>query len=333
MPRQSSFDLRRDILLENVAIQFLQDRNLYVAHRAAGIVPVSDSSGYYRKYSLGDLVRNEAGPRAPGTEAKVGSIGSSDEQYVTAQEAFKDYVTDEDYGDDRGPVGVRDLRTQSVMQAHITRLERKWGTACFTTGIWGTNLTGVASATPTAGTQFRQFDHTGCDPVHEILTIKQLMGAATGYEPNVLVITADVFRVLMTNASLMARVTGAGSSAAPAQLNERILAGLFGLDEVLVSKAVLNSAAEGQTDSIGYMFTNRILLLHRSANASKEIPSACYNFVWDKPNNTTTPAQVQVASYYREAMGREDIEARMHYDIKVTASNLGIYGGSALGNP
>jgi len=333
MPRPQSSQLRRDELLENVAINYVQDRGLYVAHRTFPIVPVGDSSGFYRTYSLGDLTRSKAAPRAPGTEAAVLSIGSTDTQYATVQQAIKDYVTDEDFGDDRGPIPIRDIRTMNVMQAHISRLEELWGSKYFTTGVWGTDLTGVASATPTFGTQFRQFDHTGCDPVNEILRVARVMGNSTGYRPNILTVTRDVFDSLLTNSAILDRVSGGGTSAAPAHVNEKILAELFGLDEVLVSQAVENSANEGATDDIDYMFTNRCLLSHRTSTPSKDMPSAGYTFLWDKPKNVTTPAQVQVFTYYRDELGREDIEARMHYDQRVTAGNLGIYMITPLGSP
>lgn len=333
MPRQQSGDLRRDELLEAVAITYMQDRGLYVAHKVFPFLNVNKSSGFFRTYTLGDLVRIQAAPRSPGTEAQVQSVGSSDAQYQTRQEALKDFITDEDYGDDAGPIKVRDIRAMGVTQGHITRLEVRWGQAYFTTGVWGTDLTGVASATPNAA-QFRQFDHSGCDPVYEVLRIKNMMGSATGFEPNVMVITNDVFRSLLTNSLILDRLKGGATTGNPAMANEKILASLFGLDELLVSKAVINSAAEGATDSIARMFTNRMLFAYRTSTPSKDVPSAGYTFVWTTPDNVVgNPSQIQVFSYYREELGREDIEARMHYDQKVTASNLGIYCGSVLANP
>src|SRR3546814_1614190 len=73
----------------------------------------------------------------------------------------------------------------------MIRADRIWATSFFKTGVWGMTVTGVAAA-PTPGTQFLSWADDASSPLSDIEDWKELIRAATGMEPNTLVLGSNV---------------------------------------------------------------------------------------------------------------------------------------------
>ena len=104
--------------------------------------------------------------------------------------------------------------------------------------------------------------------------------------PNRLTLGYDTFNALKDHPDLLERVKYTGSTANPAQVNERVLAELFGFDEVLVLKAAYNKAEEGQNNDFDFICDPKgALLSYAPASPRIDEPSAGYIFAWDPFGN------------------------------------------------
>ena len=92
----------------------------------------------------------------------------------------------------------------------------------------------------------------------------------------------DTFNALKEHPDLLERVKFTGSTANPAKVNEKVLAELFGVEQVKVLDATYNAAEEGQEDEMKFICEpDGALLTYTTPNPSIEEPSAGYIFTWD----------------------------------------------------
>lgn len=322
MPRPTPADRHVDAILSNVGMAYFQDPGIYVATRVFPVAPVTKQSGYFRKYSVADLLRLEAQKMSPGTAAPQDTTNFANTQYMTEKYGLGDFLTPEDVANDDGPIDPEEMTIAGLMQAHMTKMERAWASAYFGTSIWGKDWTGVA-ATPTTN-QFLQFDASSGDPVDVLIRAGRYVQQTTGFRPNVAVIGAPVMDHLKINASIKDRLKYTGQPGA--KVTPQMLASLFEVDEVVEASAIYNAAKEGQTASMTAIYSDDVLLAYRANAPSPRVPSAGYTFVWNTPSDAPQGTQVVVRKIPRPEMGnRTDYEAIIYWQMMATATDLGIF--------
>src|SRR3546814_17716440 len=94
----------------------------------------------------------------------------------------------------------------------MIRADRIWATSFFKTGVWGMTFTGVAAA-PTPGTQFLSWADDASSPLSDIEDWKELIRAATGMEPNTLVLGSNVRKRLKNHPEFVDRIKYTSSAA------------------------------------------------------------------------------------------------------------------------
>jgi len=323
MPRPTPADRHVDGLLSNVGMAYLQDPGIYVASRVFPMAPVPKQSDLYRKYSVNELLRLEAQEVAPGQAAPIDTASFSDESFFCQKYGLRDFLTPEDIAMDDGSIDPEELVVQQLMQAHRTKMERSWAANYFLQGVWGTDWAGVAAG-PIAN-QFLQLDATGADPVETITQAKRAVFDNTGFMPNIAVVGGEIMDHLQTNAAIQDRIkyTGARDGAV---VTQQMLAGLFGVGEVVIGQAIYNAGPEGGTANMTKIFGKSILLAYRTPSPSPRVPSAGYTFLWATPTDAPKGSQVVVRKVPRPSKGnRTDYEAIIYWDQKLTASDLGIF--------
>jgi hypothetical protein len=319
-PRTPAADRHFDQVSSKVALAYFQDASKYVASRVFASVPVSKKSDKIRVYSAADLLRIEAEEMAEGTAAPLDTTGTSTVTYSCTKYGSRDYITPEDKANDDGPIPLEDVVVETRTQACMTKMERSWAAANMDTSVWAHDCQGKASGE--TGKQFLQWDKTGADPIADVAAKGSLIYDGTGFEMNVGVIARDAFNLLKNHDKVRERFNYTNSDNVTAEM----LAKLFELDELIVASAIYNAAAPGATADMTKIFTNNMLLAHRSKTPSLKKPSAGYTMLWTSPIGAPKGTRVAVRKIPRPSKGdRTDYEAIMYWDQKVIATDLGAY--------
>lgn len=313
--------------LTNLSVAYIQDQSNFIASQVFPTVAVNKQSDRYFRYAPGTFNRRQAKKRAPGSAAVVSGFEIDNtptyycDVYALAQNIPQEVIANADDAIDP----ERDA-SRFVMHSLLIEKEYLWASTYFTTSVWGTDITGV-SGTPSTGQVKHWSDYTDGDPISNVTDAITAVQENTAFRPNTMVMSRRVMDALKDHPDLVDRVkyTNAGTEN-PSRVNERTLAALFGLDRILISDAVYNTADLGQTDSNTFVMGKNALLCYVPARAGLMTPSAGYTFSWRGLGGND--AGVAVRRFDGESMQIQNsvrIEGQMAFDQKVVASDLGYF--------
>ena len=324
MPQPSINQVHVDAILTNASVAYIQSADNFIATKVFPIVPVDKQSNLYFKYTKEDWFRDDARLRADGAEAATSGYGLTTDNYYADVYAVKKAVGDQTMANFDNPLDPMRDAAKFTAQLILNRLENQFVTDFITTGVWGTDYTGVAGS-PSAG-EFKQWsDLANSDPIQDIEAGKAKILSTTGFEANKLVLGYEAYRVLRNHPDIIDRVKYTGRDVPDTQY----LAQLFGVDEVLVAKAVKNTATEGQTGSFGFSFGKSALLVHSPSSPGLLTPAAGYSFQW-RGVSEGLGLTVGTKQYRLEQNAATYIESQIAFDNKVVAPDLGAYFASCV---
>ena len=324
MSKPTASDVHVNRPLTNIAVAYAQKAENYIADKVFPIVPVQKQSDRYFTFDKGDLLRDEAEERAPGTESAGSGVGiDNTPNYYAPVYAYHEDVDDQRKANADAPLTPMREASEQVTQKLLTKRERLWATAFFGTGIWDQDLTGV-SASPSTN-EFLQWNDADSDPATDIAAANEVIRGATGYEGNTLVLGASVYAVLKNNASVLDRIKYTQKGVVTAEL----LAGLFDVERVLVAKAVYNSAAEGATATVTDIFGKAALLCYAAPSPGIRTPSAGYTFAWTGLLGAGAMG-IRIKSFRMEHLESDRVEGEMAFAQKLVGADLGVYFTTAI---
>lgn len=313
-----------DAILTNASVAYIQSADNFIANKVFPIVPVDKQSDLYFKYTKEDWFRDDAQVRADGAEAAVAGYGLTTDSYYADVYAVKKAIGDQLMANFDSPLDPLRDGAKFTAQLILNRMEAQFVSDFIKTGVWGTDYTGVASSPST--NQFIQWsDLANSDPIQNIEAAKTKILSTTGFEANKLVLGYDVYATLRNHPDIIDRVKYTGRDVPDTQY----LAQLFGLDEVLVAKAVKNTAAEGQTGSFSFSFGKSALLVHSAPNPGLLMPSAGYSFQW-RGVSEGLGLTVGTKQYRLEQNAATYVESQIAFANKLVAADLGAYFATAV---
>ncbi|NBO54041.1 MAG: hypothetical protein EBU84_05490 [Actinobacteria bacterium] len=310
MAQPTSGDVHVDAILTNISVAYIQEQNAYVASKIFPTIPVEKQSDKYFVYTKGDWFRDEAQLRAPSTESAGSGYSLSTATYSAAVYAFHKDVDDQVRANADAPLNPDRDATTFVTQRMLLRQEIQWASDFFTTGIWANDVTPSNLWS----------DYTASDPIGDVETGKATMLNATGYLPNTLVMGYDVFRQLRHHPDIVDRVKYTSSE----NVTEDILARFFGVDKILVARAIKNSGAEGAANSFASVYGKNAALYYVAPTPGLLTPSAGYTFAW-RGVSDGMGANIGITRFRMPELRADRIEAQMAWDNKVIASDLGYF--------
>ena len=325
MPQPSIYNVHLDAILTNISVAYIQNQDNFIASKVFPVVPVDKKSNKFYTYTKNDWFRDEVIQRAPGTESAGSGYGLSTDSYSCDVFGFHKDIDDQTRANSDNPLNPDREATDFITGRMLLRQEIQFTTDFFGTSIWGTDVTGVASS-PSAGTSFYQWsDFANSDPLEDVEGGKEKILSTTGFLPNTLVLGYQVFRRLKNHPDIVDRYKYTSAQA----ITEDMMARLFGVDRILVAKAVYATNKEGATGAYSFAYGKAALLCYVAPSPGLMTPSAGYTFAWTGVS-AGLGAQIGVSKFRMEHLKSDRVEAEMAFDNKVIGSDLGYFFASAV---
>jgi hypothetical protein len=283
------------------------------------VVPVDKQSDKYFVYSKNDWLRDEARVRTDGTESVGSGYNITTDNYYADVYAIHKDIGDQTRANADAPINVDREAAEFVTHRLLTRREIQFVNDFMTTNKWSVDVTGV-SGSPSTG-QTRQWnDYPNSDPIEDIEAGKASILSTTGLEANTLVLGYDVFRALKNHPDLVDRIKYTSSQT----ITEDMLARMFDIERVLVSKSVKATNAEGANAAYSFTTGKTALLAHVAPSPGILTPSAGYTFSWTGVSQGMG-LTIGTSSFRLESLRATRVEAELAFDNKVVAADLGYF--------
>lgn len=293
MPQRSTLHI--DQLLSNVSVRYQNSE--YIAKQAFPVVPVKKDSDLYRVYERDFRIPNSN--RADGAAARDADFEVSTSTYVLKWDSLKELVTD----NQQDNFDMADLRadTTEFLTDKIALKQEADFCNLFTTTSWSLNhsLTTLLAWTNSAA----------ANPIVDMDTACSVVINNSGLKPNFAILGRDGFVAAKNNPNVVDRVKYTSR-----EIDQNILAALFGVNELLVSHAARDTAQEGLAQTVSQLWGDVAFVGYKPARPSPKTPSAGYTF------EKTMPA---VRRWRDEELFGEYIEVNRKSQFKVVASLAG----------
>lgn len=308
MAEPSLGDVHVDTALTDFSVAYFQDQTNFIARQFSPIVGSPKQSNKYYVYDKAETMRTDATKRAPNTEAPVRNYTLSTSQFFCDVFSIASDVSEQVRANADPVLDPEEDAATICMQDILIRMEVDFAAAAFVTGVWGT------SSTP--GTTW---DDSASTPIEDIATGIDTIEANTGKTPNRFLIGSAVWRELRHHPDITARLP----DNAPRIVTRDFLANLLDVDQVLVAKAIRNTADEGATASYSRIATDsNAVLAYVDPNAGPRQPTAMKTFVWtDLIGSSDGIRTKRMEMPWKDALPRVETDAA--YDFVITGSDLG----------
>ena len=317
MPQPTRGDVHVNRPLTNVSIAYIQNAKDFIADQVFPNVPVMKQSDRYFKYTKDFWFRTSAQKRAPSTESAGAGFGiDNTPSYFCDVWAEHIDIDDQTRTNADQPLDLDRDGTMFVTQGLLLRREIEFMRNYMATSVWS----GHADFTPSI-----KWDAATGDPLADIDSLKSAVKSQTGFMPNTLTVSQDVFFALRNNLKILDRIKYTQRGV----ITEELLAMLFGVDKFLVAGAVLNSAAEGATAVYDYMVKNCALLCYANPTPSILQPSAGYTFGWQGLFGSGALGN-RIKTFRIEPRACDRVEGEMSFAMNVVGADLGAFCTSVL---
>ena len=308
-------DVHVNTPLTNISIAYLQNMANFVSHQVFPVIPVTKQSDRYYTYDRGEFNRDEMEKRAPGTESAGGSytIDNTPTYYADVYAFHKD-IPDQIRANSDSVLAPDREATEYVTHKAMIKREKLWASKYFTTSVWTTDQS--SSNWGTSG--------TSTDPIIDIRTGKRTVLQSTGFEPNTLVLSKEVYDTLADNADVIERVNAGQTAPTPAMGTLWAMMALFEMERIFVMKAISNTANEGATASHSFIGGANALLCYSALTPGMMTPSAGYTFSWTGHVGAGSEGG-RIKRFRQEQLGSDRVEIEMAFDQKLIAADLGYF--------
>lgn len=296
--------LHVDQLLSNISVKY-KNAN-YIASEMFPEVPVKKDSDLYRVYDrdfrLPETIRSNKGV------AREASFNVTTSSYILAQHSLKDYVSDRDAEN----YDISDLRADTVeylTDKIMLRMEYEVAQLFVNQTSTGNTNASWSLAVSLSSAQQWSLDTVTSNPIPQMDTAATVVLENSGQVVNYAMLPHRCLIAAKNHTSVIDRIKYTSADITPA-----MIAGLFDVPQLLVGKAVYDTAQEGLTASITPLWGDNVFVGYKPAKASPMAPSAGYIF----KNNLPMTKRWRVEERQSEA-----IEVNVHFQAKVVSSLSG----------
>jgi hypothetical protein len=331
MPNPIQSGLHFNAPLSNVSVAYIQDSSAFIAHQIFPKVPVKFQTDAYWKYSKSDWRRTDAQKRAPGTESVGGGWSHTTDTYRAEVFAVHKDIDAQTRANADSNFNLDSEAARFVTNQLLIKRDLDWCNEFFKTGVWATEKTGVAAAP--GASQFLQWNDDASDPIGDLTKYGLDFRELTGFSGNVLVIGAEVKRILMNHPDILDRIKYTQKGI----VTEDLLATLFGVEKVITAYATYTNVAQTndaatQDAAATYSFIankKAAALFYVPSGPSLMKPAAGYTFTWNGYLGGNAEG-IKTDRFYLQHLKVDRVEAEMTYDMKVVATDCGVFLNSAV---
>lgn len=246
--------------LEDYSVRYGNDLMGYAALKI--FVPhfVRNRTGKYYTYSKDNL--KAAKLEAPsGTEAPMFGYTATTRTFNLLEYAAKALVLERDARDFDTPVADLDVEAAAQnMDKLMIALEIAAHTLATTSGNY------PAALVKTLVDSTDRWTDAGGDPVENMRTQKAAVFEASGVIPNTLAMSWAAYEALKQNGVVIDRVKYTGLD-----VSDGILRGLLGLEDIVVSQCIKNTAADGAADVLASIWDDDAVLFYKGPTRLKGV--------------------------------------------------------------
>jgi hypothetical protein len=285
-----------------------------VADQLFPVIPVNKQSNKYFIYSK-DRFRSVDDARRPGARANEIDWSLSTDTYFAEGHALAQAIPDELRANQDPALDV-DVDTTETL-TDLLYLQRE-----ILVASRATDPTVITQNAALSGTS-QWSDYTNSDPIPAVENQKTTVQKQIGQVPNSLLVGYPVFLALRSHPKILERFkyTQVGI------LQPDHLKAAFNVDNFLVASAIKNTAKEGATDALDYVWGKNALLFYKPPAPGRRTISLGYQFTWLFGANTSG---FLVKRYRDESRTADIVEVQLYYDSKVVASAAGFLWTSAV---
>lgn len=320
MPQPTASQVHIDAPLTNISTAYVQSEANFIGTKVFPIVPVDKKSDKYFTLPKNDWLRDEAQLLADGDTPALSGFSVSNDSYNCDVYAIGKKIGDQVLSNQDAALDVEEASAIWATQRILLRQEIQFQNDAFKSGVWTTD------ATP--GTTW---ESNSSDPIADIETAKQTILGRTGFTPNTLVLGYAVAKRLRQHADLVDRIKYGGTADNPAVVGERALAQVFGVERVLVAKAIKATNVEGETGVYAFAQTSLdALLCYVNPNPGLMAPSAGYTFAWNGVSQGFGSTIAISKETIPNTFGAMMVAARAGWDNKIVGADLGYFFSGAV---
>lgn len=273
----------------------------YVADILAPPIPVENQSDSYVVFGSEELRLDDAKYKG-GTLVNRVTFTESDDSFKCKEFALESAIPWSKMKNADGAINLE--RRHSTGLGAKLRLRREKAVADLLTGSTFTNTAALAAAD--------RWNADTSNPVKKVAEAISAVRALTGLEPNTVAMGAQVWDALKLHPDMTSRVAGlvAGTPATLAQA-----AAALGVERVLVSSAVYNSAGEGAAAVYGPVWGKTAVVCYidpSSGGDAEGLITPAQQFVWSglfAPFSVTTYEQEETMSHVLRCYDAVDVKA------------------------
>jgi len=327
MPLLTPSQVHIDMPLSNLTLAYAQTQENFIADKVFPTVGVARQSDKYYIYDRANMNRTgDVKKLAPRTEVnRIGMTISNSSYFADVYGLGMDF-DEQTIANEDEVLNIRSAGAETLAMRLMIHREENFATTFFSTGVWGTEVTGAASG---AGTPVFWNDYTNSTPIVNVTDARRDMQLKSGgYKPNTMVVGKVTRDELINHPDILARLNGGSTVSNPALITDAKLAEIFEVENFFVMEAVNNTAVEGAAESNAFIGGKHALLCHTPSSAGLMTPAAGMTFAWNNIPGANNLG-ITVESFSDDALKRqqiaEHIQVKMSYDMKVVGADLGYF--------
>lgn len=257
-----------DPMLTNVAIAYGNEE--YIADKIFKPLPVAKQSAKHFVYDQGRFRINDSVRAAGSNSNEVTLKLTTGTAYFCEDHALRQFVPDEDRDNAIIKGSPYMDATENVRDMLLVSKEKALAD-------YMANTANLTQNTTLAGTD-QWSDFLNSDPFGDIQTAKTTIHEAIFKKPNTLILGKQVFDKLQHHPDLLDRVKYSQRGVITIEL----LKSLFDVKDVLIGECGYNSATEGQTDSMSYLWGKHAWLCYIAPKVKRKMITLGLTYQWKK---------------------------------------------------
>jgi hypothetical protein len=249
----------------------------------------------------------------PGSGTNQSDAAVTTATYTTGGHGLHEVITAEDIANADVPITLAADAVERLVQ------KLSVGKEIAAAAALNSALTGSQTAAASNGWNN---ESTGT-PVPDIIAGIEQIETAAGVRPNIMIMDSTVWHDLRHHPDILERVVSnsASTNDNPANISTKGVAEIFDLEDVIVSRAVKNTAIEGQTASASRVWSDDVYLLHSPPSPGLKSFGCGKQFTWLGGGAASNGFRVR--TWFDEEIEADKVEVKAYYDLKVVSSTAG----------